>query len=121
MNMGQLIDRLFELRAQKKDHADSIKGLQKEIDTLTGDLMSRMDNESTMKACGTNASATLRAEEFPNIEDWDEVYKYMIENDACYILEKRMSAAAYRELLAMGTAIPGTTSFEKRTISLRKT
>lgn len=121
MNMGQLIDRLFELRAKKKDHADSMRVLQKEIDQLNGDLMTRMDGESTIKACGTLASATLRAEEFPNIEDWDAVYRYMIENDACYILEKRMSAAAYRELMAMGTAIPGTTSFEKRTISLRKT
>lgn len=120
MKLGAIIDRLFELRTEKSDLNDKIKVIEEEITELKTLLITRLDDEETLKACGKLASVTITSQVVPNVTDWDQVHRYIVENDACYLLEKRLSAAPYRELLASGNPIPGTEPFEKRDISLRK-
>lgn len=120
MKIGTIIDRLYELRAEKADLNDKIKLIESEISDLKPLLMARLDDEETIKACGKLASVTITSQVVPNVTDWDLVHRYIVENDACYLLEKRLSAAPYRELLLTGEPIPGTEPFEKRDISLRK-
>ncbi len=120
MKLGTIIDRLFELRTEKSELNDKVKVIEEEITTLKALLMTRLDDEETIKACGKTASVTITSQTVPNVTDWDLVHNYIVEHDACYLLEKRLSAAPYRELLAAGEPIPGTEPFEKRDISLRK-
>lgn len=118
--MGTIIDRLFELRSEKSELNDKIKVINIEMEALEASLFDRLDNEETIKACGKNAGVTITTLVVPNVTDWNAVHQYIIEHDACYLLEKRISAAPWRELLAMGDKIPGTEPFEKRSLSLRK-
>jgi len=120
MKLGQIIDELYNLRAKKAELNSSIKGINASMDELSTELIKKLDEEKTIKASGTKASASLKEDIVPSVTDWDEVYKYIVENDACYILEKRMSVAAFRELQNLNTPIPGTEPFVKRSISLRK-
>lgn len=120
MKLGTIVDRLYDLRTEKSELSDKIKVIEEEITTLKGLLMERLDDEETIKACGKNASVTITSQIVPNVTDWDLVHNYIVEHDACYLLEKRLSAAPYRELLSAGTPVPGTEPFEKRDISLRK-
>ena len=120
MKMGALIDRLYDLRSEKSELNAKISVLDEEIVVLKGLLMDRLDDEETIKACGKNASVTITSQTVPNVTDWDAVHQYIVDNNACYLLEKRLSAAPYREMLAAGEPIPGTEPFEKREISLRK-
>jgi predicted nuclease with TOPRIM domain len=120
MKLGSIIDRLYELRTEKSELNSKVQVIETEITELKTLLMSRLDDEETIKACGKNASVTITSQTVPNVTDWDLVHQYVVENDACYLLEKRLSAAPYRELLMAGTPIPGTEPFEKRDISLRK-
>lgn len=120
MKMGTIIDRLFELRTEKSDLNDKIKVINAEMEALEVLLMARLDDEETIKACGKNAGVTITTLVVPNVTDWDAVHAYIVDHQACYLLEKRLSAAPWRELEAMGTHIPGTEPFEKRSLSLRK-
>lgn len=120
MKMGTIIDRLYELRAEKSDLNDKIKVINIEMESLEATLMGKLDEEETIKACGKTAGVTITTLVVPNVTDWDAVHQYVVEHQACYLLEKRLSAAPWRELLAMGDQIPGTEPFEKRSLSLRK-
>jgi hypothetical protein len=120
MKMGTIIDRLYELRSEKSDLNDKIKVINAEMESLEIALFDRLDNEETIKAAGKLAGVTITTLVVPNVTDWDAVHQYSVDNDACYLLEKRVSAAPWRELMSMGTQIPGTEPFEKRSLSLRK-
>lgn len=120
MKMGTIIDRLFELRSEKSELNDKIKVINTEMEALEVALFNRLDDEETIKACGKHAGVTITTLMVPNVTDWDAVHQYIVDQQACYLLEKRISAAPWRELLAMGTQIPGTEPFEKRSLSLRK-
>lgn len=120
MKMGSIIDRLFELRTEKSELNSKIKVVNIEMEALEEALFTRLDNEETIKAAGKLAGVTITTLVVPNVVDWTAVHQYIVDNDACYLLEKRVSAAPWRELLAMGTQIPGTEPFEKRSLSLRK-
>jgi hypothetical protein len=53
------------------------------------------------------------------VKDWDLVYDYIKTNDSFYLLQKRMSAAAFRELLNLGHEVPGVEIFKDRKLNLR--
>ena len=120
MKMGAIIDRLCELRSEKSALNEKVKVINAEMEALEATLMGKLDDEETIKACGKTAGVTITTLVVPNVTDWNAVHQYIVDNDACYLLEKRLSAAPWRELAAMGTQIPGTEPFEKRSLSLRK-
>lgn len=120
MKMGALIDKLYDLRAQKAELEKQKRAISDVMEELQIALMSRLDAEETIKACGTRAGVTISTNTVPNVDDWEAVYQYILENEAVYLLEKRMGATAWRELYAMGELIPGTSPFEQRTLLLRK-
>ena len=66
------------------------------------------------------ASAILTETVVPKIDDWDEFYSYIQENEAFHLLQRRPSTAACRETLEAGEQIAGVSTFTKRAISLRK-
>ena len=120
MKIGTIIDKLYDLRAEKYALIKQIQALSDEMEHLEATLLSKLVNEEAIKASGNKASVTITSTVVPVVADWDEVYKFAVEQDACYIFEKRISTSAFRELQQMGTTIPGTSSFEKKSLSLRK-
>ena len=57
----------------------------------------------------------------PSVTDWDALYEFIRENDAMYMLQRRLLASAYRELVEErdGEDIPGVAPFEQVTLSFR--
>ena len=56
----------------------------------------------------------------PSVTDWDEVYKYIKDNDAFYLLQRRMNAAPYRELLGTEEQVPGVEALTVKKLGLLK-
>jgi len=117
---GTMIDEMFELRENKKDLEARIKDINEQMTLLEAQLMQKLDDEKQTMGRGSSASATISASEVPMVEDWDAFGQYLIDNDALYLLQRRVAVRAFRELKDAGETIPGTTTFPKRTISLRK-
>lgn len=55
-----------------------------------------------------------------SVEDWDQVYGYIREHDAFYLLQRRLANAAFKELLDTGASLPGVSPFVKRSLNMRK-
>ena len=118
--LDEIIDALYMLRERKRGLEAQIKETNQEIDLLNLKYIERCDEVGTVTARGRLASATITETVVPRIEDWDEVAKYVIENDAIYLLHRRVSSGPWRELQDMGEDVPGISPFTKRAVSLRK-
>lgn len=64
-------------------------------------------------------SATVSKVEVPNPKDWDQIYEYIKENDALYLLERRLMSTAWRELHNAGIEIPGVEASTRVDVSVR--
>lgn len=117
---GNVIDRMLELRLLRSELSKQDKALKAEFDSLSEELIAILDSQDTIQGKTKKAVATITEEEVANVEDWDVVFNYIIENNATYLLQRRLNNAAWRESLQMDNApIPGTTVFKKRSISLK--
>ena len=104
-----------EYTARSKE-ADEAKGYQ---NTLTNIVIGMMDQAGIKTAGNDCISVSVGSDIMPTVEDWEKVFDYVKENDAWHVLQKRISAGAYRELLNMGEEIPGIKSFDKTKLNSR--
>ena len=119
-SFGSMIDEMYELRNQKQDYESKAKKIKEQMDVLESAIINRLDIDETTMSRGKTASAILTEQEIPKVEDWDEFYQYIQENEAFHLLQRRVSTAAARETLEAGEIIAGVGTFTKRAISLRK-
>lgn len=120
-SIGGTIDEMFKIRAQIRALEDQAKQLEQEYEAKESALFSQMDNEGTRIASGKFAKVHIDEEVYPNVENWDEVYKYIGDNKYYHLLQRRFSASGFRELNERGTAVPGVVPFKKRKIKLIQT
>ena len=50
---------------------------------------------------------------------WPELFEWIADNKAAYILQKRLSSGAVQELLNEGTELPGVTTLTRKKLNLR--
>lgn len=117
---GAMIDEMFELRAQKQELESKAKKLKEKMDLLEAAIITRLDKDETTMSRGKQATAILTEQEIPKVDDWDNFYGYIQENEAFHLLQRRPASTACRETLEAGEVIPGVSIFTKRAISLRK-
>lgn len=120
LNIGETLAFLYatkkaisELNKQKKD-LEEAKG---EAETRLIHLLKEQ------KLDGTHAngySATISEESYGSIEDFEAFAEYIKNTDSFFLLQRRLSQAAYNDLKQAGEEIPGIKTFTKTSLSLRK-
>jgi hypothetical protein len=55
----------------------------------------------------------------PTVEDWDLLHQHILNTNQFELLQKRMSATAYREFLQMDMSVPGVKATELTKINYR--
>ena len=79
-----------------------------------------MDKQETRVGEGKIAKASIVESEEPAIEDWDEFTKWMTRTKNLHLIQRRISAPAWREIRALKKAeVPGIGVFTKRSLNLR--
>jgi hypothetical protein len=116
---ADLIGRLLDIRTEVKELEEQKKALGKEADVIERQLLDRLTEQGATKLSSNRGTAIVTETVHPNVADWDAVYEYIRENDAFHLMQRRLSAPAYRELLDNNVNIPGTSPFTKRELSLR--
>ena len=118
--LDEKIDHMYALRDRKRGLEAQIKEISAEIAECNDWLLDKLKEVGTTTARGNLASATITESVVPNIEDWGAVSDWIIENDAVYLVHRRISAGPWKELMDAGTIVPGIAPYTKRAISLRK-
>ena len=120
-NIGTLIDGLYALRSRRLELTKEVENMKSQETTMRQQIIMELDNIGLAKASGTEATVGITMSIQPEIEDWDEVHKYIRELDRFDLLQKRISVVAWRDLInEEGTLVPGTLVTEVRDISLTK-
>ena len=118
---GVIIERLVAIREERR----RLKRLDSELSRSWSDLeallINQLDAQGVTKASTDAGTATVNETVLPKVEDWDALYAHLKETDSLYLLQKRVSSAAFREQHEAGLTVPGISPFVNRQIALRKT
>lgn len=118
--LGGLIDHLYKLRQKrlaKQKEADDMK--EREL-ALEGKLKADFKEADLDGARGKLATAGLKVDMQPTLEDWDRFIEYVDKNRAWDMLQKRLSTTAVRERLDAKLAVPGVGTVRLVKITLNK-
>lgn len=123
LSLQTLIDTLFDLREVIRTRDAETNTLKSAKTDLEVYLLSRLD-EQGLERMGTDvANISVSTEVVPTTHDWEALFNYIRDNDAFYLLQRRMNAGAYRELAASlpeGESLPGVEPFTKKKLNMRK-
>jgi len=118
-NLGDLIEQAHQLREVIRGDERKINALKEDFKELSSQIIVQMDEQGAKRIGGLSANVSISETDVPTVKDWDLVYEYIKTNDSFYLLQKRMSAAAFRELLNLGHEVPGVEIFKDRKLNLR--
>lgn len=120
-NIGGKIDALHHLREQKRLLEERLKGIGEEMDRAELELIAEMDKAGLVRSTGNTATVSITSSIRPNVENWDEFYRYINRNKYYHLLERRPSVAGCRELFETKGVIPGVVPFTQRRLNMRST
>ena len=119
---GKMVAAYIKLREAIREKEDEIKALKEKQELVSAsmlDLCSKEDIDSIKTPFGT---LTRRIYSSYWTSDWDQMYKFISENDAYHLLEKRIHNTNMKEFLEENPdALPiGLQSDRKYAVSVRK-
>lgn len=111
---GKVRDGITDLKAQEKEYNAQKRELEAQIAI-------RMQDEGLEKISNGGRTLSLKKEIVPTVDSWDDLQEYVAKTGRFELLQKRMSATAYREAISLGEDIPGVESTELTKINFRST
>ena len=116
VTLGTSIDKLWQLREDKRSFDAESKKVEIQIKELEALMFGLLDAQDTSKAQGKKASVSIHETVVGNVEDWEALWPYIAKHKFFHLVQKRVSNPGLRELWALGKKTPGVTSFTQRTL-----
>lgn len=120
--LGELIDSMWALREKRLTAEAAVDTIKAEISAIEAQIDERMEAEGMTKATGTKATVSFSYTTIADVqgdEGWTKLYAYIAKNKYWHLLHRRVTDAAYKELLEAGKKVPGVEPFTKKRINLR--
>jgi hypothetical protein len=118
--IGDIVDQLYALRADKGKLSAQLRELEQQEKTLEEEFFSAVAEQGIDQARGKTATVSISRNTIPTCKDWDALGKWAIRHKAPQIFQRRLAVDAVRELLETFPALPGVEMFEKTTLNVRK-
>lgn len=115
-SIGSMIDNLDKIREKKRGLDEQVKDLEAQYRELTEKILDRMATENMPKASGRRATVSRSETIVGQLEDWEALTKYIGRTKNFQLFERRISAAAFRELFEKKGEVPGVKPFTKVTL-----
>jgi len=118
-NMDDMLNDLADTRTQLANLLEQEKTLKSRKLELETQIATTLKNQGIDRVGNDTCTVSIKTETVPTVENWDFVYQHILDTKQFELLQKRMSATAYRELLQLGMDLPGVTSTELTRINFR--
>ena len=118
-NLDQLLSKLSTSKAKLRELQEEESIYKRTISELEGHILYQLENQGIDRVGNDMCTVSIKKEIVPTVEDWDFVHKHIIDTGQFELLQKRMSATAYRELQQMGQEVPGVKATELTRINFR--
>ncbi|WP_075881493.1 hypothetical protein [Vreelandella massiliensis] len=119
MTLGELIDQREQLRDQKRALTGELKGVDAQLYANEEALLEALDAAGLEHAKIDGVSVSVSEQTMPSVTDWDSLYDFIKQNDAFYMLQRRVSTGPYREMLQMEQDVPGVEPYVQRKVNMR--
>ena len=119
--LNDLLSEVTKLRSEIKTIQAEEKLLKTQQRELESQISIRMQEQGLDKISNDVCTISLKNEIVPTVEDWDQLHEHITDTGQFELLQKRVSATAYRELIAAGMDVPGVKSTELTRINFRST
>ena len=117
--MDELLTELTEVRTNLKSLQEKERGFKSRKMELEAKIVSTLKQQGIDRVGNDGCTVSIKEEIVPTVQNWDEVYKYLIQTKQFELIQKRMSATAFRELLQMGMNVPGVKATELTRVNFR--
>ena len=117
--MDELLTELTEVRTNLKTLQEKERGFKSRKMELEARIVSILKEQGIDRVGNDGCTLSIKQEFVPTVEDWDQVYQYLIQTKQFELIQKRMSATAFRELLQMGMTVPGVKATELTRVNFR--
>lgn len=120
MTLGIKIDALYALRQSRLDLTKKVDAIKEQETVLRQEILELLDTVGMVKATGHTATCGVTEKIEPQVTDWELAHEFIREHNRFDLLQKRLSAPAWRDLKDSGTLVPGTEAVTVRDVSLTK-
>lgn len=118
--LAALVDHYYAVREERLA-ADRHAARLKEGETdLQKQILDAMGEGHVGSVGGTLCRVTRQGKQVPIAQDWGLLYKFIVANDACDLLQKRLHEAACKQRYEDGIHIPGVDLIEVPHLSVSK-
>ncbi len=118
--IGALIDKLHEIREERRKIAIKDKELEEDFKDLETKITVRLAAEGAEKASSKTATVSLSHTTVATVKDWDALCKWVKRTGHFQLFQRRISDPSFRELLDLKyKEIPGLKAFDKTSLNLR--
>lgn len=118
--IGACIDTLFKMEKKRLVIEKTIDGMREQEKKLEDHILATFKKSDLEGARGKFAVAGIKTSTVPTVEDWSKLYSYIKQHDAFDMLQRRVSATAYRERLEAEEVVPGVKPFTVVKLSITK-
>ncbi len=118
LTIDTVIEHYIKLRdkksALKAEHDAKVKDIELTMNKLEAYLLQQADTQGVTSFKTANGTAFVTTVDMANVADWDAVLKFIKDNDAWDMLEKRVSKNAVRQYIEATKAIPSGINWASR-------
>jgi hypothetical protein len=118
----ELADRRSHLKAEISAAQKQERKAKEELDKLDHDFIEKLEADGGTQWADHHHTFYISEITVPDVQDWDATYEYIKEDpeNRLHLLQRRLTATAYRELLSSGVEVPGVLPFNRKTLNQRK-
>ena len=118
-NLDDKMNMLNDTRQELKQLQAQEKALKDTQNYLEAEIAADMAKQGLTQTGNDVCTISIKTEVVPTVENWDALWQHIFDTRQSELLQKRMSATAYRELLAMAQTVPGVRSTELTRVNFR--
>ena len=118
--LAKLVDDYVEQRSRRLAADKVAKDLKSTENTLKEKLINLCIVNETFMVAGTTHKVTRRPKDKPITNNWEDLYKYIVENNAVDLLQRRLNQGAIEARKEDGIEIPSIEYIEVNDLSVSK-
>jgi hypothetical protein len=119
LSLGQLARMAYDIREEKRDLDRQSKECGARLDEIKALIYAKLEEAGVDRTAVDGITLSKSDTVVPTVEDWDALGQFIVENNMLYLLQRRVSAATWKELLEDGVDVPGITAFTKQDVNIR--
>ena len=121
MKLGDIIDSIFMLRAEKEKLSTEVTEINKRIEQLEMMAIDTMEDVGVDKSATGLGSVSLKIDQYPQVKDMNALVNWAHENGRADILQRRVTTSVFAEVFADTGEYPdGVDTYERKTLNYRR-